>query len=191
MLAAGRASGAEVYLLAAAAGVVFGDVVRRGSLEDREGDPTDLWSGVAFAAILVAGSYDAGRREANAPFAPGLFLSILGFSMIGVGVAIRRSATHVLGANFSVRMGLRDDHRLIESGPYRFIRHPNYAGLLLVALGTALALASPLAAGVAVALWLPILLVRIAREEGQLAERFGEAYEAYRRRTWRLVPGLY
>jgi protein-S-isoprenylcysteine O-methyltransferase Ste14 len=71
------------------------------------------------------------------------------------------------------------------------VRHPNYAALLIVACGIALGLASPLALAATFMLWLPIVIVRIVREERMLVERFGDPYLDYRRRTWRLVPGFH
>jgi protein-S-isoprenylcysteine O-methyltransferase Ste14 len=80
--------------------------------------------------------------------------------------------------------------QLMTDGPYRFVRHPRYASFLLIGLGTPLAFASILG-------W-PFLLVllvalrhRIEREEPHLRELFGPAYEAYARRTARLLPGVY
>ena len=118
-------------------------------------------------------------------------LRIVGTTVIAAGVILRRSAARSLGSSFAVRLGTRGDQRLVDSGPYRWIRHPNYAGLLLVAIGTALGLASPSALATTIGLWLPIVVVRIRREERMLDERFGRAYGNYQERTWRLLPGLY
>ena len=80
--------------------------------------------------------------------------------------------------------------QLMTDGPYRFVRHPRYASLLLIGLGTPLAFASILG-------W-PFLLVllvairhRIEREEPHLRGLFGSAYDAYASRTARLLPGVY
>ena len=79
----------------------------------------------------------------------------------------------------------------MQTGPFRILRHPSYASLLLVALGTAVSVESTLAVAVTLLVWLPAVLLRLAHEEGVLARRFGGAYEHYARRTWRLVPGLF
>jgi len=80
--------------------------------------------------------------------------------------------------------------QMMTDGPYRFVRHPRYASILLIGLGTPLAFASILG-------W-PLVLVllvairhRIEREEPHLRELFGSAYAAYARRTARLLPGVY
>jgi protein-S-isoprenylcysteine O-methyltransferase len=90
-----------------------------------------------------------------------------------------------------MRVATHRDHVLVQHGPYRLIRHPNYTALLIIACGIALGLASPLAWAATFTLWLPIVIVRIVREERMLVERFGDAYREYRRRSWRLVPGIH
>jgi protein-S-isoprenylcysteine O-methyltransferase Ste14 len=87
-------------------------------------------------------------------------------------------------------VAIQPGHTLVTSGVYGVIRHPSYLGLLINALGWALAFRS----GVGVlltTLLVPPLLVRIRAEERLLRDQFGGEYEAYCRRTWRLIPGLY
>ena len=84
-----------------------------------------------------------------------------------------------------------DDQRLVDSGVYKFIRHPIYSGVILELLGF----------GVALSNWLSILLLllpnlaslayRIFVEEKVLEKHFGDDYLAYERRTKRLIPGLF
>ncbi|HSD09918.1 MAG TPA: isoprenylcysteine carboxylmethyltransferase family protein [Candidatus Binatia bacterium] len=191
ILAAGGMS-VPVCTLATIAGGVFADLARRARREapSTQNDATDWWSALAFFAILIAAAFDLGRSAAEAaPF--DWALRIVGIAVIIAGVILRRSAVRALGTSFAVRLRTREDQRLVDSGPYRWIRHPNYTGLLLVALGTAIGLGSPLTLAATTGLWLPIVVVRIAREERMLGERFGEAYAGYQGRTWRLVPGLY
>src|SRR5262249_3345628 len=99
--------------------------------------------------------------------------------------------SRALGGRLGVRLQVRDDQALVHEGPYKWIRHPNYAGLILVACGIAVAFSSTLALVVVVCLWLPVLLLHIAREERMLTERFGRQYRAYMNRTWRLIVGIY
>lgn len=75
-------------------------------------------------------------------------------------------------------------------GLYRHLRNPSYLGLLVNALGWALAFRSGLGLLLA-ALTLVPLIARIHAEEALLLKHFGEEYEAYRARSWRLLPGLY
>ena len=78
----------------------------------------------------------------------------------------------------------------MTTGIYRAIRHPSYLGLLVNALGWALAFRSGIGVILA-ALMVPPLLARIRAEEALLRTQFGDAYDAYRHRTSRLIPGLY
>jgi protein-S-isoprenylcysteine O-methyltransferase Ste14 len=79
---------------------------------------------------------------------------------------------------------------LVNSGLYGIIRHPSYLGLFVLMLGWGLAFRSGVGVIIAV-LSLVVLLARIASEERLLSETFGAEYDAYRARTWRLLPYVY
>jgi len=114
----------------------------------------------------------------------------LGVALFALGGALRIWPVFVLGRRFSGLVAIQPGHTLVTSGVYGVIRHPSYLGLLINALGWALAFRS----GVGVlltTLLVPPLLVRIRAEERLLRDQFGGEYEAYCRRTWRLIPGLY
>ena len=113
-----------------------------------------------------------------------------GVALYGLGGALRIWPVFVLGRRFSGLVAIQPGHRLVTDGIYGVIRHPSYLGLIVNALGWALVFRST--AGVLLmALTVPILLGRIRSEEAMLQSQFGAAYDAYRARTWRLVPGLY
>ena len=96
----------------------------------------------------------------------------------------------MLGHRFSGLVAIQPGHQLVTSGVYRVIRHPSYLGLLVNALGWALAFRS--AVGVLLtALMLPPLLARIRAEERMLRTQVGREYDAYCGRTSRLLPGIY
>ena len=181
----------EACLLAALTGFLFGELTHRAGRERRrqQGDPTDAAIALSFLAILVAAAFDVGRGSLDGENAP--LDALLGGFVILLGVVLRQWSVRVLGASFAVRLGVAEDHRLVDAGPYRWLRHPNYAALLVVALGTALALSSPFAALTTFVVWVPVTLVRVAREERLLLAHYGERYERYRQRSWRLVPGLF
>jgi protein-S-isoprenylcysteine O-methyltransferase Ste14 len=114
----------------------------------------------------------------------------LGFVLFAVGGALRIAPVFVLGRRFSGLVAIQPDHELVTDGVYRLIRNPSYLGLLVNSLGWALAFRS----GVGVALTLLMIVPLVARmrsEELLLADRFGSEYEAYRARTWRLIPYVY
>jgi protein-S-isoprenylcysteine O-methyltransferase Ste14 len=114
----------------------------------------------------------------------------LGVALCAAGGSLRLWPVFVLGDRFSGLVAIQPGHRLVTSGVYSIIRHPSYLGLLVTTLGWGLAFR----AGVGVllgALLIPPLLARIGAEERLLREQFGVAYDAYRARTWHLLPGLY
>ena len=86
---------------------------------------------------------------------------------------------------------MQQGHRVVDTGPYRVLRHPSYTGILVTLLGMGIALDSW--ASVAVAFLLPLagILRRIGEEEQVLRRELGEPYRDYSRRTSRLVPGIW
>ena len=114
----------------------------------------------------------------------------IGVALFAAGGGLRLWPVFVLGRRFSGLVAIQPGHRLVTDGIYGVIRHSSYAGLLIGSLGWALVFRST--AGVLLALLLiPPLVARMNAEEALLRESFGEAYESYRARTSRLIPGLY
>ena len=114
----------------------------------------------------------------------------VGFLVYSIGGALRLAPVFVLGRRFSGLVAIQPGHRLVTTGLYRVIRHPSYLGLFLLALGWGLAFRSGVGVIIA-ALMLIVVLARIDAEERLLSETFGAEYDAYRTRTWRLVPYIY
>jgi protein-S-isoprenylcysteine O-methyltransferase Ste14 len=114
----------------------------------------------------------------------------IGVALFAAGGALRIWPVFVLGHRFSGLVAIQPGHTLVTSGVYGVIRHPSYLGLLVNSLGWALAFRS----GVGVlltALMIPPLVARMRAEETLLRTQFGGEYDAYRRRTARLIPGVY
>jgi protein-S-isoprenylcysteine O-methyltransferase Ste14 len=114
----------------------------------------------------------------------------LGVALFAIGGALRIWPVFVLGHRFSGLVAIQPGHTLVTGGIYRVIRHPSYLGLLINSLGWSLAFRS----GVGVlltGLLIPPLLARISAEETLLHSEFGDNYNAYRSRTWRLIPGIF
>jgi protein-S-isoprenylcysteine O-methyltransferase len=84
-----------------------------------------------------------------------------------------------------------DDHRLVVDGPYRRLRHPSYAGAILMFTGVGIGLGN--AVSVTALVLLPAIgfIERIPHEEALLRESFGDSYTEYARHTRRLLPGLW
>ena len=114
----------------------------------------------------------------------------LGVALYVGGGALRMWPVFVLGRRFSGLVAIQPGHALVTGGIYSHIRNPSYVGLLVLSLGWALAFRSGVGVLLA-ALNIPPIVARIRSEEKLLRAHFGEEYEAYRARTWRLIPGLY
>jgi protein-S-isoprenylcysteine O-methyltransferase Ste14 len=114
----------------------------------------------------------------------------IGVAIGAAGGVLRLAPVFVLGRRFSGLVAIQPGHTLVTDGLYGVIRHPSYLGLLATAVGWSLAFRS----GVGLIITALIALVLVARmnaEERLLAETFGAEYQAYRARTWRLVPYVY
>lgn len=114
----------------------------------------------------------------------------LGVALYVVGGVLRVAPVFTLGERFSGLVAIQQGHTLVTDGLYRVIRNPSYLGLLVGSLGWAFAFRSGVGVFL-VACLVPPLIARIHSEEALLAEHFGAQYNAYRARTWRLIPGLY
>lgn len=113
-----------------------------------------------------------------------------GLGVFAFGVALRWWSIIHLGRFFTVNVTVAADHRVVDSGPYRYIRHPSYTGALLAFLGLSLCLLNALSVPI---IMLPIFLAfrkRMGIEESVLAEALPD-YRAYARRTRRLIPLVY
>jgi protein-S-isoprenylcysteine O-methyltransferase Ste14 len=114
----------------------------------------------------------------------------LGVLLYTAGGIVRLAPVFVLGRRFSGLVAIQPEHRLVTSGLYWLIRHPSYLGLFVSVLGWGLAFRSGVGVAIAV-MMLVVLLARIQAEERLLSETFGAEYDAYRARTWRLIPYVY
>jgi protein-S-isoprenylcysteine O-methyltransferase Ste14 len=120
----------------------------------------------------------------------GNILRWLGLSLYVSGGALRIVPVFVLGRRFSGLVAIQPGHELVTDGIYGIVRHPSYLGLIMMGFGWALTFRS--GAGVILAgLVIPPILARIRSEEALLRSQFGEQYDSYRRRTSRLIPGVY
>lgn len=110
-------------------------------------------------------------------------------ALVVIGLVVCIWARRFLGGNWSGSVTVKEGHELVQSGPYRWIRHPIYTGILLMILGTGLAsgrvhglLAFPIALA---SLWL-----KSRFEERWMTREFGERYGEYRKKSWALIPFL-
>ena len=140
-----------------------------------------------LALVLIRLSAVQGYRLGGiyAPQSSGAVAGI-GFVLFLAGLLVAIWARVYLGRNWGMPMSLKQDPELVTSGPYRFIRHPIYSGILLAVLGTAL---------VSGLYWLIILIAvglyfiySASQEEKIMLRQFPETYPVYMRKTKMLIP---
>jgi protein-S-isoprenylcysteine O-methyltransferase len=117
--------------------------------------------------------------------------SCVGIAAMLFGLLLRWWAVLHLGRYFTVDLAVAPDQPVIESGPYKLIRHPSYTGALLVVIGVALCFGNFASMGAILLPFTVLLMKRIRLEESALASGLGEPYLDYMKRTNRLFPGLY
>ena len=114
-------------------------------------------------------------------------------ALVGVvaGLALRVWAVRTLGRYFTWFITVYDDHEVIRSGPFRFIRHPAYCGALILFVSTLIFVHAWIAAAFSFVLQLFAYVRRIRYEEAMMVDRLGESYAAYKREVRALVPLLW
>jgi len=117
-------------------------------------------------------------------------IAYTGALLTAAGIAFAFTARFFLGRNWDGRVVIKQDHTLIQTGPYAFVRHPIYSGLLLALLGTAIAYGQigyfAVALVAAVGLWIKSRL-----EERLMIEQFGTQYSDYRAHVKAFIPFLW
>ena len=115
----------------------------------------------------------------------------IGMASVAVGLLIRIYSIWTLKQYFTYSVAKVENHKIIETGVYKFIRHPGYLGQLLIFLGISLSMSNWLSVLV---MMIPVTfgyLYRIKVEEKFMIEQFGEDYLCYQERTKRLIPMIY
>jgi len=153
----------------------------RGSLE--------VLSLVTLGSILLA-FYEAIAMP-SAGFAVGKPLYGAALALYAAGLALRWYAIIHLGRFFTVDVAIAEGHRVIETGPYRFVRHPSYAGALLAFTGLGLLTGNAISLALFLVPTTAAYLYRMRVEEAALRQGIGAPYVEYSARTARLVPGIF
>jgi protein-S-isoprenylcysteine O-methyltransferase Ste14 len=114
-----------------------------------------------------------------------------GVGVMSLGLGLRIWSIAVLGKYFRTTIELEADQKVIQTGPYRLIRHPSYAGLILTCIGYGAALQNAVSFAVVVTFPALALIHRIKIEEDAMAAGMGATYRAYQAGTKRLIPGIW
>ena len=150
--------------------------------------PWKTWiARLAILALLVGVRLHSGDGRLGTAAGPVRQWSGVVLVALGLGFAVW--ARVYLGRNWGMPMSLRAGHELVTRGPYAYVRHPIYTGILLALLGSTVAL-DPMW-GWALVLFFAYFLYSARTEERMMAEQFPEAYAAYKARTRMLIPWVF
>lgn len=171
-------------------GIRFWHARAKGEVLKEERDDVSFWFIVAgMVAVFYLPPFEYLLVLAILPRI--VWMQVTGLLIILVGSILFIWARRVLGYFYSGHLSVIEGQPLVQHGPYRFIRHPAYAGYILIALGLSLGYSS-LAGLVAILfLLLPSVVYRLRVEDRLLAEHFGEAFTKYTNKTKCLIPGIW
>jgi protein-S-isoprenylcysteine O-methyltransferase len=147
-----------------------------------------LWITVVTSLVLAVIFKTLGWAPIPIEYLPRQLFALL---MFANGLFLRYSAVSKLGRFFTTNVLIQSQHELIVDGPYRWVRHPAYTGLLIALAAAGLAMGDIIAM---LLLTVPTFFAfkfRIVIEEKLLNKKFGEEYRDYIRTTWKLLPWLF
>ena len=163
---------------------------RNKSKVSTSGDKSSLWWLYGLITVGYALSFSIGATKIGRIYEWNTFFAI-GMALAALGFVIRIHSIHTLNQYFTYSVAKVENHKIIETGLYKFIRHPGYLGQLMIFLGISTSISN----------WLSILvmlipvtlgyLYRIKVEERFMVEQLGEAYLNYQERTKRMLPMIY
>ena len=156
------------------------------SLPEKVALSAALFGMAILPAFYVATGIPRGADHPARPWA-----TVAGIVIFVFGLWVFRRSHKDLGRNWSVTLEIREKHKLVTGGLYRFIRHPMYASFLLIALAQAFLLPNWVA-GLSGLVGLAVLFfMRINVEERMMLDTFGEEYRVYSGKTKRIIPYIY
>lgn len=147
-----------------------------------------LWLGILIGLLFALLFKQLAWLPIPLPYLP---RQILALAIFAGGLYLRYAAVIGLGQFFTTHVAIFSEHRLIVDGPYRWLRHPAYTGLLLALGAAGLAMGDGLGLMSLLGLSGWALARRIEIEEILLEQQFGSAYRDFRASRWRLLPWLY
>jgi protein-S-isoprenylcysteine O-methyltransferase Ste14 len=171
------------------------NAMRYRTRRNRRGGRRAERSTLVLVVVCVVGAVAAGIQLANwsggSVGSAAWPLFVLGLVLMAAGLAIRQWAILTLGRYFTVDVRIHPNQTVVDRGPYRWVRHPSYTGLVLFFVGLGLALGNWASLVVLAALPAAGLLVRIRAEERALFTSLGDDYRRYAAHRRRLFPGVW
>jgi len=189
-----ESSAASLVFGVAVATVALAEVWIRVRTRRSEGTRHDPGSRLPIAVSMglgVLGAVEASARWPGGTLPWPWVWFLAGVGATAAGLTLRIAAVRTLGRWFTTDVRIAADQRVVTSGPYRWVRHPSYTGLLLELAGIGLMLTDWLSLLSAVAAPLPALLWRIRIEERALTAGLGSAYIEYAESRSRLLPRVW
>jgi protein-S-isoprenylcysteine O-methyltransferase Ste14 len=188
-------SGADVVFWTLFVLFILGEYVMRfRTRRSREGRPVERWSLVVVAgcsAVAIVAAFQLANSSRGSMGDAAWPLFVVGLVLMAVGLAFRQWAILTLGGLFTADVRVRPNQPVVDRGPYRWVRHPSYSGLVLFFVGVGLALGNWASLVVLAVLPLAGLLVRIRAEERALFASLGDDYRRFAATRRRLFPGIW
>lgn len=153
-------------------------------------DAGSMWVVVIGNQLASLLAFYAGFRFRQFAMPHPLAMFWIGVWVLIAGTLLRRHCFAVLGEYFTFDVRVREQQPVIQSGAYRWVRHPSYTGGVLMFAGVGLAIGNWLSFALMTATILAVYVYRVRVEERALVERIGEPYREYMRRTKRFIPGV-
>jgi protein-S-isoprenylcysteine O-methyltransferase Ste14 len=153
-------------------------------------DKGSLWLLYGLITVGYALSFSIGATKTGRIYYWNTFFAI-GMALIVIGLMIRIHSILTLKQYFTYSVAKVENHKIIETGLYKFIRHPGYLGQLIIFIGISTSISNWLSIPV---MMIPVTLgylYRIKVEEKFMIEQLGEDYLNYQERTKRIIPILY
>jgi len=141
--------------------------------------------GVGAAFAFASAVHGAGITSGRWP------IFVIGLVIMVLGIALRQWSVLVLGQFFTVQVRVREGQTVVDTGPYRFVRHPSYTGIVMTFAGMGVALENWLSLAALLVVPTIGLVVRIRVEERALTDALGEQYRRFSASRARLIPGLW
>ena len=115
----------------------------------------------------------------------------IGIAVMLCGITLRVCASQTLGRFYTRTLRVSEGQRVVQDGPYKYVRHPGYLGTILLWVGAGLATVNWIVAVLVTFTFVAAYRYRINAEERMLVASFGEQYAAYKEHTWRLIPFIW
>lgn len=148
-----------------------------------------LWISGALSLLIIIIAPVFNRHEIG--YWNNVTIGWLGLVIMLGGLTLRYWAAHTLGQFYTRTLQIVEGQEVVDQAPYSVIRHPGYLGTLLLQIGAGLAVTNWIVLLAAVVIGTTAQTYRIRAEEKMLQEHFGETFQVYSAKTWKLLPFVY